>query len=161
MTCRCFPLLLVALLAGLPCGPAGAADLLVTSDADDGEGSLREAIQLANSSEGPDTITFARDFTIRLASTLPVITSKITIIGNGWSKTILDAGRPTGAEEPVRPLEIAKTGDLTLEGVMVKSAFPAAAGGAVLNHGGTFLYRDIARKAPAIGYGGHLARPRE
>lgn len=65
-----------------------------TNDADDGtcdatHCSLREAINAANASSGPDTITFAigesgSSQTIQPTSTLPAVTDQVVI--NGWSQ---------------------------------------------------------------------------
>ena len=73
--------------------------------ADDGVCTLREAITAANSDTasgatagecaagaGADSITFAADYTITLdGSQLPVVTSEMTITGNGAANTIIQA----------------------------------------------------------------------
>jgi hypothetical protein len=62
---------------------AVVASLVVTSTADAGPGSLREALLTANALAGPDTIVFAipgvGPFTIRPSSALPAITEAATI----------------------------------------------------------------------------------
>lgn len=50
---------IASLLAGSP-EPAGAATFTVTSNADGGPGTLREAINNANVIPGPDVITIGR-----------------------------------------------------------------------------------------------------
>ena len=77
-----------ALLCGvvlLGARPAHAADLAVTTTADSGPGSLRQAILDANSQSGADTITFVIPGegvkTISPTSALPAITSPVTIDG--------------------------------------------------------------------------------
>jgi CSLREA domain-containing protein len=82
-------LLVVPILLALIFGTAGilsasAAATIVTNASDSGSGSLREAI--ANAAEG-DTITFAGNYTIRLASEL-TISGDLTIDGSGHSVTI-------------------------------------------------------------------------
>jgi hypothetical protein len=57
----------------------------VTTLADGGPGSLRQAIFLANATPGDDTITFAVTGTINLASALPDLSSNIDIQGPGAS----------------------------------------------------------------------------
>jgi len=59
------------------------ATIVVTTLADtgDGTGSLRSAIDEANSTLGADTITFAESGTIKLASALPAIMDDLTITG--------------------------------------------------------------------------------
>jgi predicted outer membrane repeat protein len=80
-------LLLVPLL-GLAATPARAAGFTVTTLADSGEGSLRAAIDQANTTSGADTITFTLSGTIVLASTLPDINDDLTIDGSGQTITI-------------------------------------------------------------------------
>lgn len=82
-------LFLVGILAvlifslGVPC--ASAATITVTSNADSGPGSLRQAIASAASG---DTITFDNDYTITLASQLDIINKTVTITGAGHHITI-------------------------------------------------------------------------
>src|SRR5262245_35633876 len=64
-------LLVTLALLALPALPARAAGLTVTTLADSGDGSLRQAIVDANATVGADTITFTLSGTIVLASTLP------------------------------------------------------------------------------------------
>ncbi len=59
------------------------ADFVVTNLQDSGAGSLRDAIQSANGSPGPNTITFSpsiADGTITLQSDLPTITTQTAIV---------------------------------------------------------------------------------
>lgn len=69
---------------------AGAPDTIVTTSADSGEGSLREAILRANSN-GRGTIRFAidapRPYVITLESALPEITSPVLIDGEAECAT--------------------------------------------------------------------------
>ncbi len=71
----------LALLAA----PLPAATFTVTTNADSGAGSLRQAITDANAAAGADTIAFAipgtGPHTIALASALPQITQPLTIDG--------------------------------------------------------------------------------
>lgn len=67
-------------------GPAGAAIFTVTSSADDGAGSLREAVDSANlSSDASNSILFSpmNIGEITLATPLPTITQALTISGVG------------------------------------------------------------------------------
>jgi hypothetical protein len=92
---------LLAWLLGTAVGmmPVRAAyadtSLVVTTLADSGSGSLREAINTANANVGPTTITFNTagstvgiSGTIVLTSTLPAIDNDITIDGTGQSITV-------------------------------------------------------------------------
>lgn len=73
------------------------ATFLVTSDQDNGPGTLRDAISQANGTPAPDTITFSIGGsggvqTIRLNSALPKITAPIVI--DGQSQPGYDPGTP-------------------------------------------------------------------
>src|SRR6185503_13085267 len=64
--------------------PGRSATFVVTTVADDGAGSLRQAIRDANSNAGPDSIFFGigRGIqTLRLGSALPAVTDPVTIDG--------------------------------------------------------------------------------
>ena len=68
-----------------------AATFTVTSLADSGAGSLREAIDLANASPGADTINFTLSGTITLSSSLPFVSfagGPLAIDGTGQSVVI-------------------------------------------------------------------------
>jgi len=71
---------------------------LDTVDAEDGQTTLREAIELANSSAGHDTVTFASSLgpTISLDAALPTVTAPITIDGSSHSGITIDATGVTG-----------------------------------------------------------------
>jgi len=74
-----------ALCALLATAPLAAATFTVTTNADSGAGSLRQAILDANAAAGPDTIAFnitgSGVHTISPATALPTITSPVTIDG--------------------------------------------------------------------------------
>lgn len=75
----------LAAAVGLLSGGVHAADFEVTNRNDSGEGSLRWAIDQAQSTEGPDNITFASGVSgaINLQAPLPVITEGLTITAPG------------------------------------------------------------------------------
>jgi hypothetical protein len=135
-TFHLFPL--IALLASLLGSavlvtPVHAAGIVVNADSDkdgllifDGLCSLREALANANNDaatypdcaagSGADTITFAANYTITLRDQL-LITSAITIIGNGAANTILQAN---SAPHTATYRVIQSTGNLTLTGLTVR-----------------------------------------
>jgi hypothetical protein len=101
--------LAVALVAASSAAGSGGTTFAVTSTADSGGGTLRDAITLANAHKGADTIIFALgsgDRTIHLDSALPTVTSpvridgttqtagRVTIWGLGFSGGCLDIDRP-------------------------------------------------------------------
>jgi hypothetical protein len=84
----------------------------VISEADDGAGSLRQAILDANASPGPDTIKFDRDIQeISLTSGQLLITDDLTIRGPGADKLTID-GSTIDRVFAVVPEAFADKGDL-------------------------------------------------
>lgn len=81
-----------ALLAVAP--TAGAATFTVTSNADSGAGTLRQAILDANATAGADTVNFSAGMEITPASALPQITEQVTVAGTAGGC----AGPPLGVE---------------------------------------------------------------
>jgi len=142
-----------ACLAGMLFGISSihAAGILVTSNADtvavDGFCTLREAILNANgdnqsgsadcaSGVGADAITFASNYTITLNNQLPVVTSVITITGNGPLNTVLQASDlPSTAT--YRLFETGAGGDLSLNSLTVQNGrcngSPCVDGGGIYN----------------------------
>ena len=127
---RCVSICVVVLLA-VATLPINAATITVTTNADSGAGSLREAIATANLSAGPHIINFDADYTINIVTTLPTIdvATTVTIAGNGWDRTIIDGGNPTGGAGGVQAFII--EGSLTLDGVGIQNCYHAFDGGAV------------------------------
>jgi LPXTG-site transpeptidase (sortase) family protein len=132
--------------------PAYAASLVVNTNTDnttagDSRCTLREAINNANSDSdttsgdcvagaGADTISFAGNYTITLSgSQLPVVTTTITINGNGTTKTIIQANaNPNVATN--RIFEVSNTGNLTLNGLAVRNGRCNGACSTSANNGG-------------------------
>jgi hypothetical protein len=76
----------IVALIGFISGAAqlSGATFTVNTTADNGTGSLREAIELANAAgPGPHTIDFSVNGTITLASELPLIDNSVNITGPG------------------------------------------------------------------------------
>ncbi|MBV8353894.1 MAG: hypothetical protein JO101_01130, partial [Candidatus Eremiobacteraeota bacterium] len=120
---------------------------VVSSTADSGAGTLRDAI--ANAHSG-DTIAFFVGGTnpssvsrrlkscpcqISLASTLPTISGKtLTITGPG--KTQLTIGGTSPGSENVQLFNVSNTGNLTLDGMTLAYSTPTGVpGGAIYNNG--------------------------
>lgn len=91
--------LLVALPVGaavlLLAGSALGTSFTVTTTADSGPGSLRQAILDANANAGPDQIDVAPG-TYAPLSALPLVTDALTIIGAGSASTIIDGSNNAG-----------------------------------------------------------------
>ncbi|MBC8077601.1 MAG: hypothetical protein H7Y32_16115, partial [Chloroflexales bacterium] len=107
---------------------ARAATFTVTTSADSGPGSLRQAIEDANASSGPDTISFniagTGVQTIAPASALPIISEDVTVDG------LTQPGASCAAWPPTLAIELDATnaggyalrvnaGSLTLRGLMI------------------------------------------
>ena len=95
----CLPKRRRALTAGLllgtclsPC-TAWAANFDVTNGNDSGAGSLRQAIFDSNAAGGTNTITIAPGTTVTLSQSLPMITTSVTVTGNGNTLDANSAGR--------------------------------------------------------------------
>ena len=145
---------LVLALFVAPVRPAQAAGIVVDSAADvvavDAVCTLREAIANANADadttggdcgpgSGADTITFAAGYTVTLAgSQLAVVSSEITITGNGPANTIIQAA-PTPSSTTHRVFEVGGAGNLTLAQMTVRHGFcsgvSCTTGGGIHNAG--------------------------
>jgi Periplasmic copper-binding protein (NosD) len=103
-----------ALLAGAAGGGAAhAATFKVTTTADGGTGSLREAIVAANGSPGPDSILFripgSGVQTIEVLNPLPPVTEQVTIDGSSQ-------GKPTEHLVVIDGRRLSNSAGLELEG---------------------------------------------
>ncbi len=86
-----FKFLLPLFIFTLICSKLHSQAYIVTNNADSGANTLRWAIEMANSSIQPSTITFASDMTIYPASELPALTTNSITI-NGENKSIVIDG---------------------------------------------------------------------
>ena len=120
--------LAVALLPGAP-RPAYAATYVVTTLADSGPGSLRQAILDANATPGADTITFSLSGTITLASALPTITDPAGLTIDGSGQTVVVSG-----DNAVRPFGIASDAFAELRRLTITKGANGQAG-AIYNQG--------------------------
>lgn len=129
-------LLLVAFLAPvfvvLAVRTSSPRGLKVTNLADEGEGSLRQAILEANDVAEHEEITFASGITgtIQLGGALPDLVSDVTIRGPGARK--LRVRRNAGEEYSI--LTIARTGKVELSGLTISNGL-ANNGGGIYNVG--------------------------
>ena len=77
---------LLAPVLGLALATTQAATFTVTTTADSGPGSLRQALLDANAAPGDDTIVFITNGTITLAAPLPLVSDNTSIIGPGTNQ---------------------------------------------------------------------------
>lgn len=124
------PLILAASL--LAAATAQAANYVVSSLADSGPGSLREAIGFANGTPGvPDTITFAFPGLITLTSGQLVVTDTLSIEGAGPQLMTIN-GNLNGRIFEVQ----GNTTDLALSGMTLTGGLVTGNGGAIWNSTG-------------------------
>ncbi len=115
-----------------------APSLVVTTlsdiTANDGQTSLREAIDYANLKAGADTITFANNLagTIALNAQLPAITGALTIQGPGAKALAVDGGGATRLLQ-INSVTSVTINDLTLSGGRFSPT--DGRGGGILNEG--------------------------
>jgi len=109
---------------------AHASTFTVTSTADSGAGSLRQAILDANGNAGADTITFAIPgagvHTISPASALPAITDSVVI--DGYTQPGASPNTLTGGEDAVLLIELNGSAAGNSKGLV----FEAGAGGSTV-----------------------------
>jgi len=131
---------------------------LVTTTADSGPGSLRQAILNANALEGPDTITFdsetgpfAAPQTIALERELPDLSGELLIDGRIPGRLWQATGVSVSGAGERRVFRVAEGGDIVLHGLTIADGH-AATGGGVLNEGelvvkGATFHNNTAEKA--------------
>lgn len=129
------PIRLLALLALtavlLPIEGAAAEPFAVTSTANEGAGSLRQAILAANSHPGADTIPIEVSGTIELQDPLQIIFDPVSIVGPGAGQ--LEIRRVGSAPFPVFAFS---SSDLsTLSGLTVSNGRALSSGGFVIGGG--------------------------
>jgi len=129
-----------------------AADYIVTTDSDendgsctDGDCSLRDAIIMANTRSGTDTITFDADYTISLTLSGTGdkkgdldIKDSLEIIGRGQDKTIIDGNQSDRVFDISGPITVIFS-DMTLQNGYTNRAVNGTSnvyGGGIYLHGG-------------------------
>lgn len=120
---------------------AQAADYVVSTFADSGPGSLREAVGFANATPGvPDTITFAIPGLITLTSGQLTVTDTLTIAGAG-ARLMTIHGNQAGRIFEVQ----GNTTNLTLSGMTLTGGNVTGHGGAIWNSTGGNLTLSFMR----------------
>jgi hypothetical protein len=114
----------------------------VTTLADAGPGSLRQAILDANATPGDDTITFSVTGTINLASALPDLSSNIDMQGPGARSLTV---RPNGGAIGSGALVVSSGATVVLSGLTIANT-PYFTNGAALANGGNLTINYCAIK---------------
>ncbi len=138
-------------LLGALAAPASAADFTVSTNADSGPGSLRQAITDSNAAGGTNTITLEAGLaTITLAGDLPAVQANVTILGNN---NTLDGGSTfrgffvgawTAGTETMIPARCDYSGPHDSE--RQSAGWPAATGG---GGGGSWAALSLSPISPA------------
>jgi predicted outer membrane repeat protein len=121
----------VATAAAFPAAALAGPPLLVKNLNDDGPGSLRRAVDLANKTPGADTVTFAPGLsgTIALTGGPITVASPVAIVGPGSAAVALSGG---GAG---RVLEVSPNASLRLSGLTVRDGRATLGGGLLVGKG--------------------------
>jgi hypothetical protein len=133
--------------------------LTVVNTNDDGPGSLREAIELADQDTAPDTITFAPSVrgTIRLSSALPALTSNVIVNGPGAS--ILTVARSQAPGTPgFRIFTVLAGAAVEISGLTISGGVASGAtsdGGGIYNSG-TLAVTKATLSGNSAAYGGRI-----
>lgn len=137
---RLLPLLVLLALAGLPVASASALSYPVTKTTDgSGSGTLRWAIDEANTHGGADSIPIEATGTIFLATALPAVEGDLAIAGPGAQSLTLGRGP---LAPPFGILAIAG-GNVSLEGVEIAEG-DNALGGGIHNGSGSLTLTRVA-----------------
>jgi hypothetical protein len=132
--------LLAIAVACLPTNNAVAAPLSVTSTANGGPGTLRAAIDAANSQAGPDSIQIEVGGTILIENRLPQIEDDLAITGPG-PESLTVRRDSTAAFFRVFEFNAGVTGSLT---GMTVTGGSSSAGGGILNGSGSLTLTRVA-----------------
>jgi hypothetical protein len=119
-------LLVLSLATALSTGTAQANPYPVTNTGDVGAGSLRAAIEAANTNAGADTIPIRATGTIELATALPTITGEVAISGPG--PQALTIARAASAPS-FRILDIGPSIAASVEGFAIRGGLARVGGG--------------------------------
>jgi hypothetical protein len=137
--------------AALDIGAFELQSLVVTSTADSGPGSLRDAIAEANRSGG-NVIVIAAGGVLSLASPLPVITGSLEIRGPGSGALTLRRD----SAEPFSLFTVATGASVSLSGLTLAEGGGVESGAGVYNGGGLVL-SDIVITGGSAAFGGGIA----
>lgn len=140
----------ILMLAVVILAPAlAAATFNVTTNADSGAGSLRQAIIDANAAAGPHTIQFTgaigSNRTVSLQSALPDITEEVTVIGLASNDVIVRRGTTT-----VHFRIFTATGNLELRNLWVVNGSVQAAAGADAEGGAIHTAGDLTMESCVV-----------
>ncbi|MFL6275670.1 MAG: HYR domain-containing protein [Blastocatellia bacterium] len=157
------PLILLVLLMGVRAGGARAHSaamrpetFLVTNRDDSGEGSLRDAINQANMTAGPDTIEFDKAAwgTITLTSGELLITDDLTITGPGSSIVTVSGNDQSRVFEINSGITVDISGLTISDGIAFSGAGASLTGGGILNNGSLTLTNVVLSGNSALQGGG-------
>lgn len=142
-------------------GAAGAASFDVTTCADSGAGSLRQAILDAEAAAGADVITVTAECTISspvLVSSQMEITDDLSIVGPGATSFVLDG------DDATRIITVFGQGvEFSLSGVTLTNGYAGTGSGGALEvnnnsgNGGALSLDGVVVSSSEAGYGGGVS----
>lgn len=130
--------LVVSLLFLMWHSVAYATSFTVTNTNDSGAGSLRDAVTMANTAGGSNSITITATGTIALATALPTLHNTLTIAGPGADKLTIH-----GSPDPTAPV-LTSDAFLELSGMTITGAANTGNGGGILVTDGSLVLHDSA-----------------
>src|SRR5262245_31899857 len=136
-------------------------DSTLDTVADDGVTTLREAIDLANTQAGDDTITFAPSLTasgpatISLVSALPDLSTYIEIDGPAANRLIVTRST-TGGTPDFRIFNVTLGSTVSIAGLTISGGNSTSDGGGIFNAGALSLSGVTVSGNTTTGFGGGL-----
>ncbi|MGZ5544398.1 MAG: beta strand repeat-containing protein, partial [Limisphaerales bacterium] len=118
-----------------------ACSLLVSTTADSGAGSLRDAMTCANNLPGPDVISVSVRGTINLLSPLPDLTDDVTI--NGPSSYLLTVRRSDGGNYSIFSIRGTSELVVNISGMQITNGFAVPSGGGIYQANGKLNLTDM------------------
>lgn len=128
--------LIVGLWAMMLCAPAWATLYTVSNTNDSGAGSLRAAIEAANTHVGDDEVVFSLSGTVFLNSTLPLISDDLLITGPDGGGIGISGGNA------VRVLEVTAAATVGISNVVIHSGLVSSGDGGCIHNAGSLVLID-------------------
>jgi hypothetical protein len=136
--------------------PAAASAIDVDNTNDSGTGSLRDAIDAANTNPGADVISINTTGEVTLLSALPTITTDVTVTGPGQNQFSVN-GADSFQVLRIQSGTVAISGLTITNGHCFSNPICSAAGGGIYNASGTVSLSGVAvRNSATIGQGGGI-----
>ncbi|MGD1020523.1 MAG: choice-of-anchor Q domain-containing protein [Verrucomicrobiia bacterium] len=146
-------LLIAAAFLAVAVTPLHAATITVTSTADNGPGSLRDA--LATAADGDTIDASGVSGTILLTNGELLVTNSVDIVGPGPGLLAVD-GRATSRVFYISPSNTVSISGLTITNGFADASFQASAGGGILNDNARLTVSNCTLSGNVAGFGGGI-----